>query len=77
VVNNEERRIRQGGTLEKGVFFFFWGGKIFWRLEEGEGRRSGDCVSVFVLTDLRTFTGGTCCLEFWARGPGNCKESQG
>jgi hypothetical protein len=24
---------------------------------------------------LRTFTGGTCCWEFWARGPGNRKES--
>jgi hypothetical protein len=51
----------------------------------GEGRRREeavwDCVSVlhcFVLTtDLRTLTGGTCCWEFWARGPGNRKESWG
>jgi hypothetical protein len=73
-VNNEERRIRQGGKLGKGVFFV-WGVIFFLRLEEGEGRRSGDRVSIFVLTNLRTFTGGTCCWEFWAQGPGNRKES--
>jgi hypothetical protein len=42
-----ERRIRQGGTLGKGVFFCL-GSNIF-ILEEGEGRRSGDCVSVMQL----------------------------
>jgi hypothetical protein len=35
-MNNEERRIRQGETLGKGVFFVF-GGNIF----RGEKRRKG------------------------------------
>jgi hypothetical protein len=36
----------------------------------------GLCIYFFLLlTDLRTFTGGTCCWEFWARGPGNYKET--
>jgi hypothetical protein len=40
---------------------------------KGEGRRQFGTVFLFctcfgLTTDLRTFTGGTCCWEFWARG---------
>jgi hypothetical protein len=47
VVNNEERRIRQGGTLGKGGLLCFGVIFLYWRKEKGGG--SGDYVSFMQL----------------------------
>jgi hypothetical protein len=64
-------------TREKGTFggsIIFHIGRLYWSIFFG---RLEDCITGFWLEKLVVglLQGGTCCWEFWARGPGILTES--
>jgi hypothetical protein len=70
------RKIREREKGGGGIFWFWgyfglWEGKKIWG---GRRRRKGN-NSFSEQFCLRTLTGAHCCWEFWARGPGNRKDS--
>jgi hypothetical protein len=87
-LNEREKAVNERGGKEdkrgkrhsRGDFWDFWGRALFsyWRLYWAFffGRLE-DCITGFWLEKLVVglLQGGTCCWEFWARGPGILTES--
>jgi hypothetical protein len=86
-LNEREKAVNERGgkedmrgknTREKGDF---WEGALFFILGDCIGAFFGgrleDCITGFWLEKLVVglLQGGTCCWEFWARGPGILTES--
>jgi hypothetical protein len=72
-----EERTREGDLFLVWVIFLVYGKvRKIWR---GRRRREETvwAASVFLTVLLEDSHRGTCCWEFWARGPGNHKESWG
>jgi hypothetical protein len=64
-LREEDKEERRG--LGEGVSFLDW--KFLQEVKEGGGGKLGEQII------LETLTGHCCCWEFWARGPGNRKDS--